>query len=221
MKRAPEPELMDDDAQARAYAEADFAEPHDNFVRYFRERFPGVEPAGTYLDLGCGPADVVARFAQAFPALRIDGIDGSEAMLRYGAKRIEEQGLAGRVRLVHGYLPGARAPEARYDGITSNSLLHHLADPQVLWRALCDFAAPGAPVLIMDLMRPATFAAAHALVEAHTEGAPPILRRDFYHSLLAAYEPEEVRAQLAACALGHFEIEAVSDRHFVVWGRMR
>jgi hypothetical protein len=35
-----EPELMDDAAQARAYAQADFAEENQGFVDRFREYFP-------------------------------------------------------------------------------------------------------------------------------------------------------------------------------------
>jgi hypothetical protein len=53
---------------------------------------------------------------------------------------------------------------------------------------------PGAPVLVMDLMRPASPAAAEALVEQYAAGEPEVLRRDFYNSLLAAFEPGEVRA---------------------------
>ncbi|HEX6174620.1 MAG TPA: SAM-dependent methyltransferase, partial [Candidatus Binatia bacterium] len=62
MERIPEPELMDEDEQARAYALADFAEPHNHFVELFRECFPDEAITGHVLDLGCGPADVTLRF---------------------------------------------------------------------------------------------------------------------------------------------------------------
>ena len=39
MRRTPEPELMDTAPQARAYAEADFAESDDGWVRAFLEHF--------------------------------------------------------------------------------------------------------------------------------------------------------------------------------------
>ncbi len=79
MRRVPEPELMEDEPQARAYSEADFAEPHSMFVRLCREAWAGHEIRGRMLDLGCGPADVTVRLAKAFPALAIDGVDGSAA----------------------------------------------------------------------------------------------------------------------------------------------
>ena len=80
MDRIPEPELMDDPAQALAYARADFSEPHEAFVGYFQERFPQWRPRRV-LDLGCGPADVTIRFARAYPECEIVGVDGAEAML--------------------------------------------------------------------------------------------------------------------------------------------
>ncbi|HET9234400.1 MAG TPA: SAM-dependent methyltransferase, partial [Candidatus Eisenbacteria bacterium] len=57
MERIPEPELMTEDEQARAYAQADFEEAHSRFIALFRETFPEVSE-GTALDLGCGPGDI-------------------------------------------------------------------------------------------------------------------------------------------------------------------
>jgi hypothetical protein len=70
----------------------------------------------------------------------------------------------------------------------------------------------------MDLMRPARHADARALVERYACGEPAVLRRDFYRSLLAAYQPAEVDTQRRAASLEHLETEVVSDRHFIVWG---
>ena len=55
--RVPEPELMDDAAQARAYASADFADVNQGFVDRFRARFADFT-SGRVIDLGCGPADI-------------------------------------------------------------------------------------------------------------------------------------------------------------------
>ncbi|MCP4716998.1 MAG: class I SAM-dependent methyltransferase, partial [Deltaproteobacteria bacterium] len=67
MQRIAEPELMLDKEQARAYAEADFDEPHSMFIDLFRERFRERECEGYVLDLGCGPGDITFRFARAYP----------------------------------------------------------------------------------------------------------------------------------------------------------
>ncbi len=46
-----------------------------------------------------------------------------------------------------------------------------------------------------------------------------MLRTDFYNSLLAAFTPAEVQAQLDARGLP-FEIEIISDRHLCVSGAL-
>jgi SAM-dependent methyltransferase len=66
----------------------------------------------------------------------------------------------------------ARLETGAYDLILSNSLLHHLHEPQVLWRSMRAAAKPGAFVLVMDLMRPASAGWAAALVETYAADAP-------------------------------------------------
>ncbi|MEJ2514886.1 MAG: class I SAM-dependent methyltransferase [Gammaproteobacteria bacterium] len=211
---------MDDEAQARAYAEADFEEPNAHFVELFAGRV-GALPAGSVvLDLGCGPADITLRIARSWPELEVHGLDGSAAMLAFGRRVLDgEPGLAERVKLVEGLVPGADLPRARYDAVVSNSLLHHLHDPSGLWRMIRDRITPGGPVLVMDLMRPPSVEAARELVDTYAQGEPEVLRRDFFNSLLAAFEPGEVREQLAAAGLGGLEVAPTSDRHLVIWGR--
>jgi len=217
LERTPEPELMDDPAQARAYAEADFEKPHQYFVDLFGETFPRWE-AGRVLDLGCGPGDITLRFARRYSTSLIEGIDGSEAMLQLARKAVENEGLGGRIGLSHGYLPGAQPPYSGYDAVISNSLLHHLADPGVLWKAIRRYGRPGAAVFVMDLMRPETLKEAQNMVETYAEGEPEVLRRDFYHSLLAAYRIEEVERQLDDAGIDQLTVRPVSDRHLVVSG---
>jgi SAM-dependent methyltransferase len=219
VERVPEPELMEGEEQARAYALADFEEPHSRFIALFREAFPAEEVSGRVLDLGCGAADIALRFAGAYPRCRIDGLDGSAAMLRYGAQALARAGLGARVRLIESRLPGAALPGTPYDALISNSLLHHLADPMTLWQAVRAYGRSGAPVFIMDLMRPATTAAARALVRRYAADEPEVLQRDFHRSLLAAYRPGELRAQLARAGL-LFEVRIASDRHLIVAGRV-
>ena len=94
MQRIPEPELMDDEAQVRAYAEADFAEPHDHFVALLQEKLPDLASTGFAIDLGCGAGDISRRFARASPGWQVRGIDGSPTMLRVAAEMTRDAGLA-------------------------------------------------------------------------------------------------------------------------------
>ncbi len=217
MDRIPEPELMDEDEQARAYAEADFEEPHAHCLDLLLESIPEFPDEGIAVDLGCGPGDITLRFARHFPKWQVDGIDGAAAMLHYGQQDLMRSGLSERVRLIHGYLPLEQFPRDSYDFIFSNSLLHHLADPMVLWNTVKQAGTSGTPVFIMDLARAENQEEAKRLVDEYAAGEPNILRTDFFHSLCAAYRPEEVQAQLKEAQL-ELEVRQVTDRHLIVWG---
>jgi SAM-dependent methyltransferase len=216
MQRIPEPELMDDAHQARAYAQADFATPHQTFVDQFRARFPAHAPRAV-LDLGCGACDVTIRFARAYPDCQLVAVDGAAAMLTEARAALAHAGLAARVRIEQRRLPDTVGLAPGFDTVISNSLLHHLHDPQVLWRSIRALASPGAVVWVMDLMRPASRAHAEQLVREYAGAEPAVLRRDFLHSLCAAFRPDEVRAQLEAADLA-LSVEAVGDRHLRVAG---
>src|SRR5690349_3457580 len=148
MKRTVEPELMSAEEQAEAYAQADFAAVHRLYPKLFAQKFPGRSRKARAIDLGCGPCDVTIRFAKANRGYVFDAVDGSAAMLRFGAAAVRREKLAKRLKLIKGLIPGARVPRADYDVILSSSLLHHLHDPQVLWRTVRRYARPGTIVFI-------------------------------------------------------------------------
>jgi len=220
MKRIPERDLMDDTGQAQAYAETDFSEAHDAFVSHFRSRFPDFIK-GNVLDLGCGTADVIIRFAKAFPESQITGVDGAKAMLDIGLRDIEEKGCSDRIRLQRCLLPDDTLSSICFDAVISNSLLHHLNNPLIIWDTVKKCTGQGAPVFVMDLMRPDSPDKATNLVRLYAGDASPILQKDFYNSLLAAYRMDEIVNQLKASGLDYLTVEVVSDRHLLVWGTKR
>jgi len=56
-------------------------------------------------------------------------------------------------------------------------------------------------------------------VDTYSGDEPEILRTDFFNSLLAAFTPAEVEAQLAEAGLADLRVEATSDRHLMISGR--
>jgi ubiquinone/menaquinone biosynthesis C-methylase UbiE len=220
MKRIPEPELMDSEEQTLAYAEADFEESNSLFVSEFLDRFPDLGDSGKLADLGCGPGDIAIRTALALPGWQVTGIDAGENMLQRAREHPGYPGVADRVRFHLAYLPDPSLAANSWNALISNSLLHHLPDPQVLWNSIGQLATPGAAVQVMDLARPDSQAAAMALVDRYAEGAPDILREDFYNSLLAAYTVEEITQQLAQAGLESLEATTISDRHWLVSGTL-
>ncbi|MEC4888523.1 MAG: methyltransferase domain-containing protein [Nitrospira sp.] len=216
MERILEPELMDDPAQALAYAEADFSAENQGFVERFRDYFPDCTQ-GHIVDVGCGPGDIPVRLARLLPACRITGIDASRPMIALAETAVRQAGLSDRVAFrCERFQELAGASQA--DAAISNSLLHHLPNPLQFWHKLRMIVRPGSPVLIMDLLRPESPEEAQAIVDRYASGAPEILRRDFYHSLLAAFTEDEIAAQLAQMNLTRLLIDVPDDRHWVVGG---
>ncbi len=217
MERIPEPELMDEADQARAYAQADFEEPHNHFIEMLSAACGSALPeSGRALDLGCGAADISIRFARVFPGYVIDAVDGAEAMLNEAENALLEMDdqFQDRINLVQGHLQDFAVTE-QYDVIFSNSLLHHLHDPMVLWQVLNKNGLETC-IFIMDLMRPETEQDVDALVTQYAAAEPEVLQRDFRNSLFAAFTPQEVEQQLAEAGLNQLLVEVVSDRHLVV-----
>ena len=220
MQRRPEPELMDDPAQAIAYAGADFDATHSALVGHFPRVFASLAPPDTILDLGCGPADIAIRFARLYPDCRVDAVDGAACMLQQARVRIEAADLQHRITLHLQRLPDCELPEKSYAAIVSNSLLHHLHEPMHLWSTILRYASARTAIFVCDLCRPQSVEQADALVSKYAVGEPDILRRDFHNSLLAAFTPDEVREQLDSADMQNLRVEQVSDRHLLVHGHL-
>ena len=220
MDRIPEEELMQSEEQAKAYAFADFAKPHDLFIEIFLEKFPEIHPSfnDVVLDLGCGPCDITRRFAKSYADAGFHAVDGSAVMLEFGQKLNEKAGLTARIKLIESCLPDVNLPQQYYHAIISNSLLHHLADPFSLWETIQKHAKPFAHVFVMDLIRPADEQTVKFLSGEYAANEPDILKEDFENSLRASYTIKEVRKQLDEMNLGNLQVEEVSDRHMAIYG---
>ena len=224
MKRIAEPELMNETAQVEAYAFADFEQPHAYFIELltdcFANQLDSLDNASTHyaLDLGCGPADISRRVAAALPAWQVHAVDGAANMIAMADRLNRTAGLQQRIQLFTAMLNDLRLPRQYYQAIFSNSLLHHLHQPDELWQAITGHAQSGTLVFVMDLLRPQTVDRARELVETYAADEPRILREDFYHSLCAAYTIDEVQQQLLRNGIDYCDIRQVSDRHLIVYG---
>ncbi len=217
MDRILEPEIMDGEAEAAAYARADFSDSNQAYVADVLSSFP--DRLGSVVDLGCGPGDIAIRLGRAAPTVRITGVDGSAAMLAIARAALRSAKLESRVGFLEGRLPGVTLAERSFDLVLSKDMLHHLPDPQVLWREIRRLGRPGAAVCVMDLCRPATAAAARDIVERVSADEHPLLKTDFFNSLCAAFTAQEVRDQLAAAGLA-LSVSQLTERHLCVKGRL-
>jgi len=220
MERICEPELMEDPQQARAYADTDFSRSDRVLVERLLDRH-GADLPEPIIDLGCGPGNISFRLARRHPAAEVLGVDGAEAMLAPALALLAAQPeLQSRLRFQQSCLPDPGLAGG-FSAVISNSLLHHLHDPAVLWQAVRQLAAPGACVYIKDLRRPPSPEAAVALQQRYLADAPPVLQHDYLASLHAAFTPAEVEQQLQQAGLAdQLQVAPLEDRYLEVWGRL-
>jgi len=218
--RTPEPEVMDDQAEAAAYAQADFSAVNEAFVQRLLE-LAGDCPTARAVDLGAGPADIPIRLAKYRPGWELTAVEASGAMLEIAACNLLAAGLWDRVALVEADAKDTGLDAGSYDVVFSNSILHHMSDPAELWAEIAQLAAPGALIFLRDLARPESAEQAAEIVRRCAGSESQLLQEEFNRSLLAAYTVDEVRAQLAQAHLSRLEVAMSSDRHLDVWGRAR
>lgn len=209
---------MDLPEEAQAYAQADFCDVNQRFVQRL---FALVGPAHRLeaIDLGTGPADIPILVSKYRPGWRITGLDGSAAMLELARQRLRAAPLAS-VRLIQADAKETGLPPGSFDLVFSNSLLHHVADPDRFWAEVRRLARPGALVLHRDLQRPASSDDARAIVRTWAGSESDLLQREFHRSLLAAYILDEVSGQLERAGLASLSVAPSSDRHLDVFGRL-
>lgn len=162
LPRVPEPEVMADSGEVEAYASA-AAQKHlnridDTFVEHAVSLVHGREK-GCALDIGTGPGQIVLKLARRLPEWKFVAVDHSPNMIRQADENLASaaKSAPNLVRRVEfSVADGNRLalPDASFDLVMSNSVLHHLAQPQRLLAEVARLAKPGAAILLRDLRRP-------------------------------------------------------------------
>ena len=229
MKRIPEPELMDSFEQVKAYAAADFSLSDDSFITKIattvKSTGKSLADNDLILDLGCGPGNISERLASRWQSSKVLGIDGSSEMLSIARNRLESSNRKGRLRNLS-YMLGEIAQIASGDlGITdkvelvvSNSLLHHIHDPLMFWKALKFLGNKDTLTVHRDLRRPSSPEEVSYLQKKYLPNAPEILIRDYLASLYAAFSIKEVELQIQFAGLNKLEVYEVDDRYLEIIG---
>ncbi|MEB3316541.1 MAG: class I SAM-dependent methyltransferase [Cyanobacteriota bacterium] len=223
---------MDEPLQAEAYAQADFALSDQAFTDHVLALVaaaPATAAPPRTLELGCGPGNISFRLAEALPQVPYLATDGAPAMLslaqecqraepqRWPQLRFHQARLPLPAEALHA-LPDPFSPP--YDLIVSNHMLHHFHDPAVFWQTVRQWAAPGALVVVRDLLRPPSREALQAKLVFFDAEAPPVLRLDYANSLAAAFTPQEVEAQVASAGLDSLRVEVLDTRYVDIHGRI-
>ena len=229
MQRSPEPELMNAPDQVIAYSDADFSCGDHSVIerlsQLMEQALPVLPEAALILDLGCGPGNISERLAVRWPLSNVIGLDGASSMIGMANQRLSDVCpaiknlsylLVDLSQCCLGDIPQINGASV----IVSNSLLHHLHNPQMLWTSVEQLAEPNALILHRDLRRPPNEQEVDALCAHYVRHAPTVLQRDFRASLIAAFTTDEVRDQLDQAGLGHFTVTEIGDRYLEVCGQM-
>lgn len=213
LNRVLEPEVMDSKEDADEYAAFDNTAVNEEFVGRVLELGPR---AGRVMDIGTGPADIAILLAQRAPDLRIVAIDLGEHMLAMARANVERAALTDRVEVARADAKATGYPAASFDMVFSNSLVHHIPEPEEMLREVKRLAAPGAAIFIKDLHRPDSEAELARLVDTYAEGCTAYQRRIFGDSLRAALTVDEVKALCRKVELTDVEVRRTSDRHWCI-----
>jgi ubiquinone/menaquinone biosynthesis C-methylase UbiE len=213
MKRILEPEVMDTREETEAYDAMDHSEVNTSFVERVIE-LGACE--GHFLDLGTGTADIPILIAQRLSKIHIVAIDLSVNMLKLGGIHIAEAGLVNRIVLDRVDAKSLPYPDQSFDGVISNSIIHHIPDPMPALREMSRTVRRGGLILIRDLMRPETPEAAQTLVDQYAANDTPYQNKLLYDSFRAAFTISEVEVMLAQVNLPNATVVQSSDRHWSI-----
>lgn len=211
LDRVLEPEVMDSAAEARDYDAMDHSTVNRIFVADFLKVWNG---KGAILDVGTGTAQIPIEFCRQSPVGEMVAIDLAEHMLALGRENVRKASFEKRIRLEK--INGRRMPygDGSFGAIMSNSIVHHIPEPKLVFAEMIRVAAPGATLFVRDLLRPADRSALDKLVQTYAGNDNDHQRKMFAESLHAALTLDEVRALVAVHGFSPETVQQTSDRHW-------
>lgn len=213
MNRIVEQEVMDTAEAAEAYDAMAHGEVDNAFVE--RVLALGAKD-GHFLDVGTGPAQIPILLAQRCPDIRITAIDLSKEMLNIAKRHVAAAELAARITLEHVDAKALPYPDNTFDGLISNSIVHHIHDSLRALQEMSRVVKPRGLVLIRDLVRPETPEDAQAFVDKYAAEDTPYQQKLYYDSFLAAFTIAEVNEMLEEMDLPRAVVVQSTDRHWSV-----
>lgn len=214
LERVLEPESMSDAAEAWAYGEMALDDVNRCFVD---DLLAGGDAAERVIDLGSGPCEIPIYLCQVDPKPRVLAIDSSIEMLELAKRRIDLAGMLDRITLQHADVKALDDFESGMaELVISNSLLHHLAEPETGLAAAARLVQPGGRLFFRDLVRPISDTALEDLVKLHSSDEPEVAQQLLRQSLAAALTLEEVQRICRSLGIAPDCVTMTSDRHWTL-----
>jgi ubiquinone/menaquinone biosynthesis C-methylase UbiE len=211
LQRRLEPEIMDTPEEAMAYDSMDHQAVNETFVNDLLACGP---LTGDVLDLGTGTARIPILLCQRAAEVRVMAVDAAIAMLELARYNVAVAQLAERIVLAHVDAKSLPYPDAYFDCVISNSIVHHIPEPIVILREAVRVAKPGALLFFRDLARPASAEALQSLVETYAGQESALAQKMFADSLHAALTLSEVQELVERLGFDPNSVQMTSDRHW-------
>lgn len=171
---------------------------------------------GHFLDIGTGPAQIPILLAQKCPDIKITAIDLSKEMLKIAEQHVADAGLTNRITLQLVDAKTLPFPDDSFDGLISNSIVHHIHDAFKALKEMGRVVKPKGLVLIRDLIRPDTISDAQGFVDRYAADDTPYQQKLYYDSFLAAFTIQEVNHMLTQMDMSGAVVVQSTDRHWSI-----
>jgi len=142
--------------------------------------------------------------------------DASTQMLELARYNIEIHHMLDRIQLHRGDAKKLIFGREFFDGVISNSLVHHLPDCQEFFSESLRVLRPGGVLFIRDLFRPESQSEVERLVALHAGTESERSQQLFRQSLQAALTLEEVAKIVSPLGIDPMCIRMTSDRHWTL-----
>lgn len=211
MQRITEPEVMDSPQEAIEYDAMDFLDVNTAFAESAIAFSP---ETSLVLDVGTGTARIPILICQRRPQWQIIGIDLAQSMLEIGRKNVEQSGLQKQIKLELVDAKQMPYPDAYFDMVVSNSIIHHLPNPLPCLQELKRVLKPNGAIFLRDLIRPASEEILDSIVENVATDCNAHQKMLFRDSLHAAFTLDEVKELIQQAQLESVQVYQSSDRHW-------
>lgn len=205
---------MDTPEDAQEFEEMDHSGVNRTFVD---DLLAGGEIGKYVVDLGCGPAAIPIELCSREDNVQVMAIDSAISMLEVAKIQIDFAGLLDQVFLEHADVKdmGEFEPDMA-ETVMSNSLIHHLAQPELALQSALYLLKPGGRLFIRDLYRPDSNETVEKLVSQYVSNETQYAQQLFRQSLCASLTLDEIQDVAGGFGISKEHVQMTSDRHWTI-----
>lgn len=211
LPRILEPEVMDTLEDALDYDSMDFTDVNTDFANRAVEILP---PEGLILDVGTGTARIPILIAERNPRLKIIATDLSKNMLEVGKINLEKSKHKKNISLALVDAKKLPYPDHYFDGVISNSLMHHIPEPLQVFLEINRVAKQNAAIFLRDLARPEDEFQLNEILNKYASNCSKHQRKLYRDSLYAALTILEIKSLAKQSNMLNCRVYMSSDRHW-------